>query len=76
MARLGLVAARSWERARYAPGMDLLVGYALRAPTLDDLDAVADVLIASDLDDAGQIVLDVDFVRGEWRRVGFDPEQV
>jgi len=52
--------------------MDLPVGYELRAPTPDDLDAVADALIASDLDDAGQVVLDADFVRDEWSRAGFD----
>ncbi len=33
---------------------------------------MADVLAADDLDDAGQIVLDADFLRDEWRRVGFD----
>jgi GNAT superfamily N-acetyltransferase len=52
--------------------MDLPAGYELRAPTLDDLDAVADVFIAEDPDDAGQIVLDADFLRDEWSRAGFD----
>jgi mycothiol synthase len=33
---------------------------------------VADVLIADDLDDAGQIVLDADFVREGWSRGDFD----
>jgi hypothetical protein len=41
-------------------------------PTPGDLDAVADVLIADELEEAGQIVLGVDFVRDEWSRVGFD----
>jgi hypothetical protein len=33
---------------------------------------VADVLIADELDEAGQIVLGVDFLRAEWSRVGFN----
>src|SRR6266536_3269153 len=52
--------------------MGLPAGYRLRAPTLGDLDAVANVLIADVLDEAGQIVLGVDFLRDEWGRVGFD----
>jgi hypothetical protein len=52
--------------------MELPAGYRLRAPTLGDLDAVADVLIADEFDEAGQIVLGVGFVRDEWSRVGFD----
>jgi len=56
----------------YAPGMTLPAGYRLRAPAPGDLDAVADVLIATELDEAGQVVLGLDFVRDEWSRVGFD----
>ena len=52
--------------------MELPAGYRLRAPALGDLDAVADVLIADELDEAGQIVLGVDFLRAEWSRVGFN----
>lgn len=52
--------------------MDLAAGYELRAPTSDDLDAAADVLIADHFDDAGQIDLDAGFVREEWSRAGFD----
>jgi mycothiol synthase len=52
--------------------MELPAGYQLRAPTPDDLQAAAAVLIADDLDDAGQIVLGADFLREEWRRVGFE----
>jgi hypothetical protein len=52
--------------------MELPAGYRLRAPALDDLDAVADVLIADQLDDAGQIVLGVDFLRAEWSRAGLN----
>ena len=47
--------------------MDLPAGYGLRAPTPDDADGVAIVLA-----DAGQTVLDADFLRDEWSRVGFD----
>ena len=52
--------------------MDLPAGYELRAPTPDDLDAVAAVFIADDAGDAGEIVLDADFLRDEWSRAGFD----
>jgi mycothiol synthase len=52
--------------------MELPAGYRLRAPVPGDLDAVADVLVADELDEAGQIVLGADFVRDEWSRVGFD----
>jgi mycothiol synthase len=52
--------------------MALPAGYRLRAPAPGDLDAVADVLIADELAEAGQVVLGVDFVRDEWSRVGFD----
>ena len=48
--------------------MDIPAGYELRAPTPDDADAVAHVLIA----DAGQTVLDADSLRDEWSRVSFD----
>jgi mycothiol synthase len=47
--------------------MGLPSGYELRAPTSDDADAVAHVLA-----DAGQTVLDADFLRDEWSRAGFD----
>ncbi len=52
--------------------MDVPAGYDLRVPTADDLGLVADVLIADELNDAGQVVLGADFLRDEWRRVGFD----
>jgi len=46
--------------------------YHLGAPAWEDLPAVAEVLAADDLDDAGQVVLDTGFVRGQWQRAGFD----
>jgi mycothiol synthase len=52
--------------------MNLPAGYELRAPTQDDLDGVAEVLIADDLDDAGQVVLDEHFLRAEWSHDDFD----
>jgi mycothiol synthase len=53
-------------------GMRLPEGYEFRAPILGDLDAVAGVLIADDLDDAGEIVLDADFLLTGWNRSSFD----
>jgi mycothiol synthase len=47
-------------------------GYELRAPAPADVDAAAAVLIADDLADAGQVVLDADFLRDEWSRPVFD----
>jgi mycothiol synthase len=47
-------------------------GFSLRAPTLDDLESVGEVLLADDLDHAGQSVLDADFLRQEWSREAFD----
>jgi mycothiol synthase len=58
--------------ARYAPGMGLPPAYRFRAPTPDDLDAVAAVLVAGDLHDGGQSVLDADFLQDQWSRVGLD----
>jgi mycothiol synthase len=52
--------------------MDLPNGYQLRAPTWGDLEPAAEVLAADDLDDAGQVVLDTGFLRGQWERFGFD----
>ena len=52
--------------------MGLPSGYGFRAPVPADLDAVADVFIADDLDDAGEIVLDADFIRVVWNREDFD----
>ncbi len=51
--------------------MDLVSGYHLRPPTRDDLAAVADVLAADDLSDAGEVVLDTGFLQGQWERPGF-----
>jgi mycothiol synthase len=52
--------------------MDSPHDYRLRAPTWDDLGPAAEVLAADDLDDAGQVVLDTGFLRGQWERFGFD----
>ena len=48
-----------------------LPGYEFRAPVKDDLDAVADVLLADEPDEAGQ-TLDAHFVANQWNRAGFD----
>ncbi len=52
--------------------MDVPAGYELRAPTSDDLEAVADVLIADQREQAAVPTLDADFVRQVWSRPGFD----
>jgi mycothiol synthase len=52
--------------------MDLPAGYAFRAPTHADLDGVAEVLIADQVDIAEQPVLGTDFMRDVWSRLDFD----
>ena len=54
------------------PGVAPLSGYSFRAATPSDFEAVADILRADELDDAGQVSLGADFVRDEWSEVGFD----
>jgi mycothiol synthase len=53
--------------------VDLAARYELRAPASGDLGAVGDVFAADDLDDAGEVVLNADFIRAMWSREGFDP---
>jgi len=52
--------------------MNGLPGFQVRAPVQGDLGAIAEVLIADDLLDAGEIVLDAGFLRSMWSRDGFD----
>jgi GNAT superfamily N-acetyltransferase len=52
--------------------MALPAGYEFQAPTPDDLQAVADVLIADQIDVAGQYVLGSDFIGEVWSRLDFD----
>lgn len=46
--------------------------YSLRAATPSDFDAIAEVLRADELDDAGHVSLGADFVHDEWSEIGFD----
>lgn len=52
--------------------MGLPAGYSLRPPSPDEVDAVAGVLAAADVEAGGAPVLDADFLRDEWTRAGFD----
>ncbi|GIH28419.1 hypothetical protein Aph01nite_67290 [Acrocarpospora phusangensis] len=52
--------------------MILPAGYGFRAPTPDDLDAIAAVLIADDTAGVGQSVLGAGLVQGQWNTTGFD----
>jgi mycothiol synthase len=52
--------------------MALPDGYELRAPTRDEFQAVADVLVADELDGGGEVVLGADFIQGAWSRPDFD----
>ena len=47
-------------------------GYELRAPRRADFDAVVAVMVADELDDAGEVTLGADFIQGEWSRLGAD----
>jgi len=52
--------------------MDLPAGFTVRAAAADDLEAVAAVFAADDIDDVGEVVLDADFIGSAWNRSGFD----
>jgi mycothiol synthase len=52
--------------------VDLRDGYQVRAPADEDLEEVAAVFAAGDLDDAGEVVLDAEFIRTMWHRSGFE----
>jgi mycothiol synthase len=49
--------------------MDLTAGYQLRAATPDDFERITAVIIADELNDAGQVTLGADFLQGEWSRI-------
>lgn len=53
-------------------GVAPLPGFSFRAATPSDFEAVAQILRADELDDAGQVSLGADFVRDEWNEAGFD----
>jgi mycothiol synthase len=48
-------------------------GYELRPARPEDFVAAADVLVADELDDSGEVVLGPEFLRAQWDRAGFDP---
>ena len=52
--------------------MGLPAGFTVRAAAADDLEAVATVFAADDIDDVGEVVLDADFIGSAWNRSGFD----
>jgi mycothiol synthase len=52
--------------------VDVPSGFRLRPPGRPDLAAVAGVLIADELADAGMVTLGARFVEAEWSRPGFD----
>ena len=47
-------------------------GYEIRPPTFDDVEGVADVLLADDLADTGESDLEADFVRDQWSAPGVE----
>ena len=47
-------------------------GYAIRPASFDDLDGVAEMLLADDLADTGQSDFDADFLRDQWSAPGLD----
>ncbi len=53
--------------------MQLPPGYELRTPEDDELDAIAAVVVADELNHTGHVTLGADFVDGEWSQPGFDP---
>jgi mycothiol synthase len=67
------VAGRSEGRPLRSSAMDGPLGYVLRSATPEDFSAAADVLVADELDDSGEVVLGPEFLRAQWDRGGFDP---
>ena len=47
-------------------------GYEIRPPTFDDVEGVAEVLLADDLAGVGESDIDADFVRDQWSVPGVD----
>ena len=47
-------------------------GFRVRAAVEGDFEAVAEILEADELDDAGRVTLGAEFLRNEWNEVGFD----
>jgi mycothiol synthase len=47
-------------------------GYAIRPASVDDLDGVAEMLLADDVADTGQSDFDADFLRDQWSSPGLD----
>ena len=47
-------------------------GYEIRPPTFEDVDRVAEMLLADDLADLGESDVDADFVRNQWSAPGVD----
>ena len=45
----------------------------IRAAAPDDFTPAADLLVADELDDSGEVVLGPEFLRAKWERAGFDP---
>ena len=60
------------SQGAYPLGMDLPSGYRFRAPTWDDVDAVAGLLVDDQLADGIQPTLDESFLRQVWSRPDFD----
>lgn len=54
--------------------MDHTYAYRLRAPAWDDLEPVAGVLAADQIDAGEQVALDTGYLRGRWERLGRDLE--
>jgi len=49
--------------------------YEIRSPTFDDVEAVSDMLVATDIADAGVSESDADLIRDQWSSPGFEPSE-
>ena len=50
-------------------------GYEIRPPTFDDVEAVTEMLVATDLADTGESESDADLIRDQWSSPGFEPSE-
>jgi mycothiol synthase len=55
--------------------LPLADGYEIRPPTFDDVEAVTEMLVATDIADTGVSESDADLIRDQWSSPGFEPSE-
>jgi mycothiol synthase len=55
--------------------LPLADGYEIRPPTFDDVEAVTEMLVATEIADTGVSESDADLIRDQWSSPGFEPSE-